>query len=827
MVRQTSSALFSAKTTATLTVSTVAANFDITTLAAITTPDPFSFVPQNAVSLGAVIISNTVTITGINTTVPVSVTGGAYSLNGGAFTSVAGTIKAGDTISLRLTASSSYATTSTALLTISQSSSAFVSTTLAAPKVVVAATVARESRVLILLSCKQSEGDDDDVSCLSQRQAFFNTYLTALGWDVKIVTDTVSFQSELRCGRYNTYWLAGGYATVQGALLAELKEAVFRGGALIIDGLPSQHHDDEDQSHTDFTDLIGVVYKGKSDEPNSVMLANSVLPAGSFAYAGVANRVELSTGVKLAGFGGANGDPAIVTNAVGSGRALFFAFDLVGTLQTQPTSALLKTTLNASLDYVTPPLPASVVGDAYVPIAVTLKNTAVMNQTIDVLVTLPMGVNYADSAPQPTSLAGNVLTWHVNLLAGQSFPIDFGIRASTTSGRYAIKIDANAIDPVTGMGASIYSNAAAPIVIVVAGMDQSASSTVAALQAMVLSSNQDRKSRDNAVSTLQDAITKTNNGQFDAALKGYLQSLDFLSKITGASTRLDVAARRTAIDLLMAEASRKACRGNAVCAVANLAPTGYNVTVFGSANFGNGQSSGSVGVGGAATMTAFAVGTNLYGDNAKLNVGGSLSFSSGSVGQDGSGVIRVGGSASVAQSVSRHELSTGFITEDWVSLKSKYLAASDNLASLSGTQAVGNNGSSSSQFSCSGSSAALNVCSLSSAQFTQARSLNLNYPATATVVINVTGSTVALSNGQVTFNGEPLAKSIAAKRVIFNFAQAASVSINGFGMGGALLAPRASLSQNNGSLDGPVIVNSLSSTGSFTCNSNHHGGDDD
>jgi choice-of-anchor A domain-containing protein len=43
------------------------------------------------------------------------------------------------------------------------------------------------------------------------------------------------------------------------------------------------------------------------------------------------------------------------------------------------------------------------------------------------------------------------------------------------------------------------------------------------------------------------------------------------------------------------------------------------------------------------------------------------------------------------------------------------------------------------------------------------------------------------------------------------------LSISGFGIGGTVLAPRASLSHSNNAIDGQVIVNSLSSTGSYRC----------
>ncbi|MBL8515838.1 MAG: FecR domain-containing protein [Betaproteobacteria bacterium] len=79
--------------------------FAITTLAADTTPDPFSFTPRAMALPSTMFTSNTVTITGINAPAPVSVSGGTYSINGGAFTSAPGSILNGQTLTLQGTSS--------------------------------------------------------------------------------------------------------------------------------------------------------------------------------------------------------------------------------------------------------------------------------------------------------------------------------------------------------------------------------------------------------------------------------------------------------------------------------------------------------------------------------------------------------------------------------------------------------------------------------------------------------------------------------------------------------------------------------------------------
>lgn len=74
-----------------------------------TTPDPFAFTntTPNQTNRSTTIYSNTVTITGINTSVSVTISGGEYSINGGGFTSSSGSLTNNSTLQLRTTSSSS------------------------------------------------------------------------------------------------------------------------------------------------------------------------------------------------------------------------------------------------------------------------------------------------------------------------------------------------------------------------------------------------------------------------------------------------------------------------------------------------------------------------------------------------------------------------------------------------------------------------------------------------------------------------------------------------------------------------------------------------
>jgi hypothetical protein len=131
VVRQTSSPTPGTTTNTVLTVGGVSDTFAVTTVPVDTTPDAFSFTDQPGVALNAAITSNQITVAGINAAAAIAVTGGEYSKNGGAFTSAAGTVVAGDTVRVRVTSSSTVSTAVDATLAIGGVSDTFTVTTTA------------------------------------------------------------------------------------------------------------------------------------------------------------------------------------------------------------------------------------------------------------------------------------------------------------------------------------------------------------------------------------------------------------------------------------------------------------------------------------------------------------------------------------------------------------------------------------------------------------------------------------------------------------------------------------------------------------------------
>lgn len=111
--------------------SPITLNNCLTWVAGSGTVNPFIFSEQDNVPLSTNIDSNTITVTGNDYPVAISVTGGMYSINGGAFTSSAGTVNSGDIVQARVMSSGSFFTATFATVTIDSQSANFTVATIA------------------------------------------------------------------------------------------------------------------------------------------------------------------------------------------------------------------------------------------------------------------------------------------------------------------------------------------------------------------------------------------------------------------------------------------------------------------------------------------------------------------------------------------------------------------------------------------------------------------------------------------------------------------------------------------------------------------------
>lgn len=97
-----------------------------------TSPNAFTFTAQTGMMPSTVVTSNEITISGISAAAGISITGGEYSIDGGAFTSAAGTVNNNQHVRVRFTSSSQFSTLSQVSLSIGGVTGAFSATTVAA-----------------------------------------------------------------------------------------------------------------------------------------------------------------------------------------------------------------------------------------------------------------------------------------------------------------------------------------------------------------------------------------------------------------------------------------------------------------------------------------------------------------------------------------------------------------------------------------------------------------------------------------------------------------------------------------------------------------------
>lgn len=93
-------------------------------------PDVFGFIDKEDMELSTVITSNVITITGLDIPVPISVSGGEYSINNVAFTASDGTIHNNDLLQVRTTSSADYGVATSVEVTIASVTGIFMVTTL-------------------------------------------------------------------------------------------------------------------------------------------------------------------------------------------------------------------------------------------------------------------------------------------------------------------------------------------------------------------------------------------------------------------------------------------------------------------------------------------------------------------------------------------------------------------------------------------------------------------------------------------------------------------------------------------------------------------------
>lgn len=262
----------------------------------------------------------------------------------------------------------------------------------------------------------------------------------------------------------------------------------------------------------------------------------------------------------------------------------------------------------------------------------------------------------------------------------------------------------------------------------------------------------------------------------------------------------------TGAALLMAAGG--AASGAVISTAGDAGITDFNAFIFGSAHLVNSSMEGRLAVGGSATINSYSVGTAMSGGGGVRDdviVGGSLV--TGNMSLNSGGNVRYGGAhAGRAWVNNGGRAYQGPSPYDFGAIRAELSLTSNTMASLSPT------GEATMQWggiTLTGGDADFNVFSVPGEWFGRANNFTINAPAGSTVLVNISGSSVDISNQGWNLRG------VGAGTVLYNFHEATSLSMSGVGVQGSILAPDASVSFSSGQFAGTLVAADLKGSGSF------------
>ncbi|HWM43540.1 MAG TPA: carboxypeptidase regulatory-like domain-containing protein [Burkholderiales bacterium] len=373
-------------------------------------------------------------------------------------------------------------------------------------------------------------GHHQQSSCSTARAAFLGAYLTSRGVTHLVTTNTSAFKHALRSGRYNVYWLSGGREKLHDTLAAELREAVFRGDALVLDGV----HDE--RNHI-LDSAAGIKPRGKlSSSSQAISLTGALFTPGTLPSVGQPLKFDLVTAVTQAVFPASGNRPAIVSNEYGLGRGVLFAYDLVGTAMAHPSGEFDQMVL-AALGWAAP-TPASTTGArSYTVLRGHIANVG-LAADLKATLTPPSGSTVLSTSPAATPDAAGRPVWTFLLESGATKDLDTGLQLPETDGSYTASL---AIDSIRNGITTHYGSFDVTIGVEAAGTI--ATRVIADLAALTLSYH-DRNDRDAAIWYIQAAQHALAEGEHEAAIAKLVAAAEKLLKITSANVtpqRVDLA----------------------------------------------------------------------------------------------------------------------------------------------------------------------------------------------------------------------------------------------------------------------------------------------
>ncbi|MCX7664571.1 MAG: choice-of-anchor A family protein, partial [Gemmataceae bacterium] len=231
----------------------------------------------------------------------------------------------------------------------------------------------------------------------------------------------------------------------------------------------------------------------------------------------------------------------------------------------------------------------------------------------------------------------------------------------------------------------------------------------------------------------------------------------------------------------------------------------FNAFILNDAYLFNSDIEGRVAIGGSALIENYSVGAllpNSHGTSDSLVVAKWLGFNYGQVN---------GGNIAYGESIGLNSVGVphGTVRQDsnavnFAATKADLLAKSAAFAALPSNGTVANNWG---NLVLTGHNPGVNVFNLTAAQLQGIHSITINVANGSTVLINVSGTDVAIKNLGYSLQGTD------ASKVLLNFSQAKNLTIEGVGIFGSILAPEAITRFNNGVIHGTVVTGYLKGYG--------------
>lgn len=268
---------------------------------------------------------------------------------------------------------------------------------------------------------------------------------------------------------------------------------------------------------------------------------------------------------------------------------------------------------------------------------------------------------------------------------------------------------------------------------------------------------------------------------------------------------------------LVLAAIATACSAGAHAAVLDLSGLIGGANLFTSGNYFARSSDveGAMLVGGTLDVSSYAINQNnkdayaTNGNGYALVVGGDLKFSNGQI---NNGLYYVGGNTSLTSAGTPGSTQTADLPLSFTAVAATAKAQSTALSKLveTGTSVAQDH-----KMTLTGSGSGVQVFKLTNTELANINDFVIdNVAAGSTVVIDVSGTSASFISWGVELNR------FASYNVVYNFADATNLVVQGVGMYGTLLAPNAAVTGAYGQINGNVIVSEWNS--SVQINSNHY-----